>query len=109
VGATIVKFEFLRLNHEECPDDEAPERFGFECPRHPGRMCSGLLISGKVMPDGSVADKETKSKHTWAWNGDRAAPTFKPSINCQAHNPKKPAEKYAGCGWHGYITNGVIK
>jgi len=71
-------------------------------------MCKGLLIDGAKLPDGTVikSGKKDEKPHVWNWNGNRAAPTFKPSINCLAHNPKDPKEKYGGCGWHGHITNG---
>ena len=101
-----MKVEWLTLSYKPCPEDETPARFSFECPRRPGHMCSGLMLSGVVLPDGTVRGKEKDSKKTWAWNGDRAAPTFKPSINCLAHNPENLAQKYGGCGAHGYITNG---
>ena len=60
------------------------ERFGFNCPKHKGQSCEGLLIRGK---GNDVPGK------TWEWDGNRDAPTFQPSINCE------------GC-WHGYIRNG---
>ena len=79
-----MKFEFLDLNYDDCPIDQKPERFGFECPKRPGYMCSGLLIRGM---GNDIPNK------TWTWNGDRDKPTFTPSINC------------LGCS-HGFITNG---
>ena len=78
-------FEFLTLDYEPCPLDEAPARFGFECPKHPGRMCSGLLIRGQG---------HDVPNRTWTWNGDREKPTFSPSINC------------VQCS-HGFIENGI--
>lgn len=83
-----MKFEFLTLGYEPCPEGETPERFGFECPtKKDGSMCTGLLIRrpdlGRNVP-------------SWEWNGDRERPTFQPSINCQ------------DC-WHGFITNGEAK
>jgi hypothetical protein len=79
---------------------ETPEPvafFGFECPRC-GDMCAYLRIRGGPADDGG--------RPTWEWNRDRERPTFNPSINCLAHNPSNPAEKYAGCGWHGWIRDG---
>lgn len=35
----------------------------------------------------------------WTWNGDREKPTLNPSIL---------ATKPPGCGWHGYLTDGVF-
>ena len=103
-----MKVVFLRANYQPCPDDEAPARFGFECPRRQGYICQGLLIAGAKLADGTVIkhNPDTKKPPCWDWNGSRTAPTFKPSINCLAHDPKNPAEKYTGCGWHGHITDG---
>ena len=42
----------------------------------------------------------------WKWDGNRAAPTITPSINCIAEKDGKPT---GGCGWHGFITNGDMK
>jgi hypothetical protein len=81
-----MKFEFLTLDYEPCPDGEMPARFGFECPkRSDGFICSGLLIRGQGH---DIPNK------TWTWDGNRDAPTFIPSINC------------THCS-HGYITAGV--
>jgi Family of unknown function (DUF6527) len=81
-----MKFEFLTANYDPCLPDQAPTRFGFECPKQPGFMCTGLIIRGN--PDGlNPANK------TWIWNGNRAAPTFSPSIDCK------------NCS-HGFIEDG---
>lgn len=61
--------------------------FGFECPKHPERMCDGLVIRGN--PAGL-----SPANATWQWNGNREAQTFSPSINC------------VHCS-HGYIEDGV--
>ena len=91
-----MKIEFLRLNDTPCPPDEAPERFGFECPRQPGEMCSGLLIrTDELAAKLAIAGPSGwRSPASWEWDGDRERPTFNPSINCGI------------CGWHGFITNG---
>ena len=60
------------------------ERFGFNCPKHKGRTCEGLLIRGK---GNDIPNK------TWVWDGNRDALTFTPSVNC------------GGC-WHGNIRAG---
>lgn len=58
--------------------------FSFSCPAHKGRRCEFLLIRDA---DGGG------SRPSWIWNGDRAAPTFSPSVN------------HKGC-WHGYVEKG---
>lgn len=84
------------------PDAEPrpPAFFGFKCPRLEGRHCNYLRIRGGPADDGKGA--------TWQWNGNYDRPTLTPSINCLSHNPQNPAEKYAGCGWHGFITSGML-
>lgn len=37
----------------------------------------------------------------WTWNGDREKPTFRPSILSDA--------KKGGCGWHGFLTAGMLR
>jgi len=45
------------------------------------------------IPVTAVADA---AKHSWAWDGNREAPTLSPSI-FRAHS----------CGWHGFFVAGV--
>ena len=74
---------FETLNYDPAAAGQE-ERFGFNCPKHLRRACEGLLIRGK----GNDVPRKT-----WLWDGNRDAPTFEPSINCE------------GC-WHGYIRKG---
>lgn len=81
----------------------APKWFTFMCPRGRGE-CSVPLHP-----------QTTGKGHTWHWQPagegqppSREQPTLTPSINCLAHNPENPAEKYAGCGWHGHVVNGAF-
>lgn len=76
--------------------------FSFMCPNRPGQICGYLKVRGGAA---SEADK----RPSWEWDRNYEDPTFKPSINCLAYNPKDPKEKYAGCGWHGFITAGTLK
>jgi hypothetical protein len=78
-----VKFETLDFGTAVSGKEE---RFGFKCPKHPTNRCEGLLIRG---PD-------EKPRPSWVWDGNRDAPTFSPSINCQTCPGK----------WHGYIERG---
>jgi hypothetical protein len=66
--------------------------FSFQCPKHKGRRCAGLVIAGKTDlkrdpngKNGGVAQ--------WDWDHNRDKPNFAPSVNC------------GGC-WHGYIRAG---
>lgn len=80
------------------PEPGKEGRLEFACPRGNGR-CGAIRIGNGFKPEG---DK------TWQWNGNAECPTLTPSINCLAHDPNDPSKKYAGCGWHAYLTNGVF-
>lgn len=92
-----------RNNGDVVLDPEAPAQkpahLEFPCPLRPGQTCHVRLAGGP-------ADDGTRPR--WQWNGDLERPTLTPSINCLSHNPQT-GERYAGCGWHGYITNGEVK
>lgn len=70
----------------------------FVCPN--GKRCSVL-----VGPT-SVGRPTSDALCIWGWNGNTERPTLTPSINCIAEKDGKPT---GGCGWHGFITNGVMK
>lgn len=61
------------------------KRLFFECPRRQGHECHVLLKPWPI------------SGPTWDWDGNEAAPTLSPSINC------------GDCGWHGHIITGECK
>lgn len=94
--------QFLTVEGKPCPVGSPPQRFTFRCVvrnrgRHPAldrAECGKLLIAGTtdIKRDGQG---KNGGRPQWDWDGDRAAPTFSPSINCEAH-----------CGWHGYIRRG---
>lgn len=84
------KVTFERLDYEPAaPGEEA--RFSFACPMK-ARRCSGLLIAGKsdIPRDGQ---NQNGGRAQWGWDGNRASPTFTPSVNC-------------GSCWHGFIEKG---
>lgn len=85
-----------------------PCRFGFECPRGRGR-CEGLLLVGADLGDGLVTHRVAGQNKPamWDWDGNIAAPTFSPSINCRSHTDD--GHTAAGCGWHGFIKAGKIE
>lgn len=70
----------------------------FVCPN--GRRCSVL-----VGPQ-PVGRPHEDALCIWGWDGNLEKPTLTPSINCLAEKDGKPA---SGCGWHGHITEGVIR
>lgn len=70
---------------EPSPREDGVGRITFDCPNRPGCRCYVPIR------------REVHKGKTWKWNGDLAAPTITPSIDCTL------------CGWHGFITNGEIK
>ena len=94
VGGKPGDFQFS--DREQDPGATPPKWFHFQCPEGRGECC---------IP---IRPNATSKGASWEWDKNREAPTFSPSINCLAHNPKNPAEKYAGCGWHGHIVAGVM-
>jgi hypothetical protein len=70
----------------------------FVCPN--GKRCSVLL--GPTVVNRSSDDRLC----VWAWDGNLERPTITPSINCLAEKNGKPT---GGCGWHGFIINGVMR
>lgn len=103
-----------RDNHDTWPDDApigtfdielgGPEGYAatahilFVCPN--AKRCSVLL--GPAFVQRSTPDR----LNVWQWNGDLERPTITPSINCISEKDGKPT---GGCGWHGFITNGVMR
>ena len=69
----------------------------FVCPN--GKRCAVLLG-----PNFVARPAEDKC-NIWAWDGNMDCPTITPSINCIAEKDGKPT---GGCGWHGFITKGVM-
>lgn len=70
----------------------------FVCPN--GQRCS--LLVGPQHVDRLTPD----SLPVWGWDGNFEHPTLTPSINCVAEKNGQPT---SGCGWHGYITAGVMR
>lgn len=70
----------------------------FVCPN--GKRCSVLI--GPAFVTRSAPNRLC----VWQWDGNIERPTLTPSINCIAEKDGKPT---GGCGWHGFITQGVMK
>ena len=107
--------DMVRDPREEWPDTEPVDSFDidrcklvgrpavtahilFVCPL--GKRCGVFL--------GPVAETRRNEREpcVWAWDGNIERPTITPSINCIAEKDGKPT---GGCGWHGFITAGVMK
>lgn len=86
-----------RVTFGKLSDLRAPagqeETFSFNCPNRKDGRCEGLIIRGRTDLKHDPQGKNGGIAQ-WEWNGDRAAPSFGPSVNCGT------------CGWHGYIENG---
>lgn len=75
-------------------DDAIPGQeafFSFRCPKF-DRLCGAIPIAGRV-PYKRDGQNKNGGIAQWDWDGNRANPTFTPSVNC-------------GRCWHGYIRNG---
>lgn len=70
----------------------------FVCPN--GKRC-GILLGPKHV-DRSSPDRLP----VWAWDGNMERPSIHPSIDCIEVKDGKPT---GGCGWHGFITSGVMR
>lgn len=92
----IGSFDIVQNGMQGYP--EAKGHIIFVCPN--GRRCVVVLGDKAVAPTGD------QRLHIWAWDGNVERPTLTPSINCLSEKDGKPA---GGCGWHGFITNGVIR
>lgn len=97
------------------PDDEPVGSFDIDLggvQGYPGATAHILFVCPNGHRCGVLVGPQFVSRPTpdalcvWGWNGDRDKPTLTPSINCIAEQDGKPT---GGCGWHGFITNGVMK
>lgn len=93
---SVAAVTFHLLDMSPCPDGQQPQRFAFRCVRNPRERCDGLLIANSGHGIKRDGQGQNGGRPQWDWDGNREAPTFAPSINCEKH-----------CGWHGYIRGGV--
>lgn len=104
---TAANVQFLTMDGTPCADGEKPARFTFNCVgfnrgkdrRLPKTRCGNLLIAEGPHSAAHGVKRDPRGNNggrpQWGWDGDRARPTFTPSINCEGH-----------CGWHGYLRAG---
>jgi hypothetical protein len=71
----------------------------FVCPN--GRRCAVLIGPS------AVGKPNPNALAVWGWDGNVDRPTLTPSINCRT--TKDDGTPAGGCGWHGYISSGVIR
>ena len=87
-----------RTDGDEVPDGDTPGAFAwcrrdgapfllFVCPRSDAGALCGVPIAPGRLPNGAQ----------WQCGPNLDAPTLTPSINC-----------VGGCGWHGFVRNGVL-
>lgn len=56
-----------------------------------------------------IAPAPANSNHAvWTWDGNRELPTLSPSINCIALDASGAQLPGIGCGFHGYMSRGVL-
>ena len=61
----------------------------FVCPRRPVRELCGVPLRNPLPLEGA----------SWSFDGNMNSPTLHPSIHCSGAG---------GCGWHGFIRDGVM-
>jgi hypothetical protein len=96
IEAPVGTFDIHPASLTGYPDTTA--HLEFICPR--GRHCAVLL--GPAF----VHRPTPRALCIWGWNGDLEHPTLTPSIHCLAEHDGTPA---GGCGWHGFIQQGVLR
>jgi hypothetical protein len=108
----------VRDERDVWPDDEPVGSFSIEAgPGHsvqgyPGSTGHIMFICPNnkrcsVLIGPTFVQRPTKDTLCiWGWDGNLDKPTLTPSINCIAEKDGKPT---GGCGWHGFITSGIIK
>lgn len=73
-----------------------------------------ILVFGCPNGRGSCAvpiapSPANSNRCTWSWDGDREQPTLSPSINCVALDEQGCVKPGIGCGWHGFLSKGMIR
>src|SRR5260370_6345545 len=71
------KVIFGLLGSRAPPHAGEEQTFSFVCPRRAGQRCAKGLIAGRIKLNHPNPDVDM-----WHWDGNAAAPTFTPSINC---------------------------
>jgi hypothetical protein len=60
-----------------------------------------IVVDGQTHTGTSCRHSGTDSCWTWTGNPEDGTLTASPSLHCD--------ESIGGCGWHGFLTNGVLK
>lgn len=106
-----------RDDRDEWPADEPIGSFDIDVNEHgiqgyPGAKGHMLFVCpnghrcGVLVGPAAVTRPSEDKACVWGWDGNIDRPTITPSINCIAEKDGKPT---GGCGWHGFITAGVMR
>ena len=94
-----------RNRSEEWPDDAPPGTFDIETTGGGNRRLTFVCPNGRTCAV-MLRPCTLESVNAWEFSGSEDAPTLMPSINCIAEKDGKPT---GGCGWHGFILQGVME
>lgn len=105
----------VRDTRDEWPDTEPVGSFDIEqrgvegypgCTAHIFFVCPNGKRCGVLLGAQAVSRPSEDKLNIWGWDGNTERPTITPSINCISEKDGKPT---GGCGWHGFISNGIIR
>lgn len=107
--------DMVRDSRDEWADDEPVGAFDIvdgTVQGQPGATAHMMFVCPNAHPCAILVGPQPVERpsenalYVGGWNGDRETPTITPSINCRSEKDGKPT---GGCGWHGFITKGVMK
>lgn len=106
--------QMIRDSRDEWPADVAVGTFdielgktqGYESTAHIMFVCPNRRRCAVLLGPNFVDRATPDDLCVWQWDGNLDQPTIHPSINCIAEKDGKPT---GGCGWHGFITAGVMR
>lgn len=83
------EWQIRMVKDYRAPSGPVPHIF-YGCPR--GKGLCGVPIA---------PSPPNRLGFVWTWNQDKERPTLSPSINCTVEE--------GGCGFHGFMSQGVLK
>lgn len=108
-------FNMIRDNRDEWPSDVPIGTFDIELGGTQGYpastahiifVCPNSKRCSLFLGPSFVERPNPDALCIWGWDGNTEQPTLNPSINCISEKDGKPT---GGCGWHGHITNGIMR